>query len=165
MSTESKQTESKKEDVIISTDKEEEEVKKEEERKVVKSPAQSRHRSGSPVQPTAKEIAAKAKAVADKAAFDASEIIRQSKLIDQYEKENLRLRNELEFAHNAQKANMEKMRDQELVRQGLAKQMKSLENTIKFDKIATDGLTKKVNKMYLDFWIIYVCVILIFFFL
>lgn len=129
----------------------EEEVKKEEE-SVIKSPIQSKKRSGSPVQPTEKEIAAKAKELAAKAAFDASEIIRLSKLIDQYEKENFRLRKELEFSHNAQKANMDKMRDQELIRQGLAKQIKSLESTIKFDRIATDGLTKKVTRNLFRFF-------------
>ena len=85
-----------------------------------------------------------------KAPVDNSEIDRLNKLLVYYEDVNKQQIIQIETYETVQVANNKRLLEQEKTIRTHLKKIRSLEDTIKFDKIATEGLRKKFNLIEYD---------------
>lgn len=83
-------------------------------------------------------------------AADTSEINRLNKLIAYYEDVNKQQIIQIDTYQAVQEANNKRLADQEKTIRMHLKKIRSLEEMIKFDKIATEGLRKKFNLIEYD---------------
>lgn len=92
-----------------------------------------------------------AELVAEKIPLNQNEIERLNYILQLYEAENMRLQQELQSKEAAYASQQQKQLDLEKARQDLVKKLRSVEGTLKFERIAAEGLTKKVGMMELDY--------------
>lgn len=81
--------------------------------------------------------------VGEKPGGQKEEILRYENISKHYESENVRLKLELEESENSKISLIQSLKEGEKIRNELTRKIKSLEKSIKFDKIASDGIAKK----------------------
>ena len=83
--------------------------------------------------------------VSEELTIDPAEIQRLNDILKIYEKENLRLRKDNDKKDSIIAAKDKKQVELEAAKQAVLKKLKSAEAMMKFERIAAEGLTKKVG--------------------
>lgn len=88
--------------------------------------------------------------VSEEMPVNMEEIARLNQILKMYETENLRLVRDNEVKDSIIDANQMKQAQMEKERQGNVKKLKTLEGTLKFERIAAEGLTKKAGVLEIE---------------